>query len=126
MPRILVVDDEPAIRLLMRRTLTSAGYEVDEAPDGAAALEIYSREPSTLVVTDLVMPGKEGLETIIELRRRDPAVRIIAISGGGEGQRGLEQYLKTARLLGAIRVLQKPFSPQELLDAVAEVLAPRA
>lgn len=123
MHRILIVDDVAAIRRLLRRTLTSAGYDVQEASDGQVALEIYSGQPIDLVITDLVMPEKEGLETIMELRRRDAGVRILAISGGGSGGHGVDDYLKTARLLGAKRILAKPFSQEELLKAVADVLA---
>lgn len=75
------------------------------------------------MITDLVMPGKERLETIMELRRRDADVRIIAISGGGFGSTGMDDYLKTAKLLGASAILAKPFSQEELLQAVADALA---
>lgn len=122
MQRILVVDDNAGMRLLLKRILTSAGYDVEEAPDGQVALEIYFRQPSDVVITDLIMPGKEGLETIRELRRRDADARIIAMSAGGSGGHGLEQYLKTAKLLGAVRILAKPFSRDEVLKAVSDAL----
>lgn len=122
MPRILVIDDSTGMRLLLKRILTSAGYEVQEAADGQVAVDLYAERPSDLVITDIVMPGKEGLETIMELRRRNPKVRIIAISGGGSGGYGVGEYLKTARLLGASGVLAKPFTPEQVLKAVAEAL----
>lgn len=123
MHRILVVDDNASIRFLLTRILTSAGYEVEEASDGQVALASYAKRPSDLVITDLIMPDKEGLETIRELRRRHPGVRIIAISGGGSGGHGMTEYLETARLLGARRTLAKPFSQEEVLKAVTEALA---
>lgn len=122
MPRILIVDDDAGMRLLLTRILTAAGHDVQEASDGAVALETYASQPSDVVITDLVMPGKEGLETIRELRRRDADVRIIAMSGGGSGGHGTDGYLKTAKLLGANRILAKPFTPGEVLKAITEVL----
>jgi CheY-like chemotaxis protein len=121
--RILIVDDDAGVRRLLRRLLTAAGYEVQEATDGHVALEAYARQPSDVVITDIVMPGKEGLETIRELRRRAANVRIIAMSAGGDSGRGLHDYLKMAKLLGAVQILPKPFSRDDLLDAVANALA---
>ena len=122
MARILLVDDDDAIRGMLRKMLMSAGFEVEEAANGNVAVAAYCRQPSDLVITDLVMPEKDGLETIMELRRLDPAVKIIAMSGGGRSLGPGERYLESARTFGALRVLSKPFSASALLKAVSDVL----
>jgi CheY-like chemotaxis protein len=120
---ILLVEDDDGVRNILRKTLVSAGYEVEEAVNGDQAMAAYRRQPRDLVITDLVMPEKDGLETISALRRLNPAVKIIAISGGGRTL-GLGQlYLDTAQAIGAGRILAKPFTSAALLTAVAEVLA---
>jgi CheY-like chemotaxis protein len=120
--RILLVDDDNAIRGMLRRMLVSAGFEVEEAANGNVALAAYGRQASDLVITDLVMPEKDGLETITELRRLDPAVKIIVMSGGGRSLEPGQLYLESARSVGALRVLSKPFSASALLKAVSDVL----
>jgi DNA-binding response OmpR family regulator len=118
--RILVIDDDPQIREMLRNLFTIAKYEVLVAPDGDEALKLHRANPADLIVTDIVMPEKEGLETILEFRRHFPAVRIIAISGGGKI--GPHDYLNTAKAMGAQKTFAKPFSLRELLAAVREVL----
>jgi DNA-binding response OmpR family regulator len=120
MSRILVVDDDDAFRAMLRETLERAGHEVHDAPNGAIALEIDQRTPCDVVVIDLVMPEKEGLETILELRRRRSRTKIIAMSGGGSGNP--KSNLAIAARLGARRTLTKPFSRGELLLAIDHVL----
>lgn len=83
MPLILIIDDDDQIREMLRQMLERAGYEVTDAPNGKVAMKLYREQPADLIITDLIMPGKEGIETIIELRRDFPEVKIIAISGGG-------------------------------------------
>ena len=122
MATILLVDDDEQYRSMLSEVLYRADYEVYEARDGNEALKIYREWPTDLVITDLIMPGKEGLETIQELRRSNPEVRIIAISGGGRV--GPENYLQYAAEFGAQRILAKPFSHRELLDAINQVLSP--
>lgn len=123
MATILLVEDDDGVRTVLHRTLVSAGYEVEDASNGDIALAAYGRQPRDLVITDLVMPEKDGLETISALRRINPSAKIIAISGGGRTL-GLGQlYLETARSIGAARVLAKPFTSTALLTAVSEVLA---
>lgn len=100
--------------------LTEEGYEVVEARDGDAGMKQFRESPSDLVITDLIMPEKEGIETIIELRRDFPDVKIIAISGGGIID--AEKYLDMARGLGAHRIFEKLFGMTEMLDAVRELL----
>lgn len=121
MSRILLIEDDDLLRNTLRRTLVRAGYDVDDVPNGKAGLETYRRLRSDLVITDIVMPDKEGLETISELRRLAPDVKIIAVSGGGTGR--ADDYLGMARRLGATRTLAKPFSNDEILAVVAEVLS---
>ena len=115
--RILVVDDERAVRSFLRTVLETAGYAVFEAEEGKQALAQAEAEQIDLVVTDLVMPGQEGMETIQALRRQLPGAGIIAISGASGGR-----YLQMASMLGADAVLDKPVAPRLLLTRVAEVL----
>lgn len=121
MPHILLVDDDEGVRRFMHRTLAQAGYEVEDAANGELAVQAYRRRPSDLVITDIVMPDKEGLQTVRELRRLTPPAKIIAISGGGLGRAA--DYLEMAVMFGAARVLSKPFTSEELLGAAAAVLA---
>lgn len=121
MKRILVVDDEPSIRKLFARHLEGKGYEVIEAANGKEAVRCYRENPSDLVVTDIVMPEKEGIGMMMDLRREFPDVKVIAISGGGLNAPG--SYLETAKYLGALRTFSKPLDWPELLTAIDEVLA---
>ena len=120
MPTILVVDDDDIIRTMLIDILESAGYQVVSASDGEEAIDLFRKKPADLVLTDLVMPNREGLETIIELTGLDPGIKIIAMTGVVR-----PEILKAAKLLGAKRVLCKPFSIEEILDAVSEVLEGR-
>jgi PAS domain S-box-containing protein len=115
--RILVADDEPAIRHLLKEILERSDFEVVEAADGKAALREIRSQPIDLVLTDLVMPEKEGLETIPIIRREFPAIKIIAMSGAFGGE-----FLNPAKLLGAHATLLKPISPSTVLEAVKKVL----
>jgi CheY-like chemotaxis protein len=118
--RILLIEDDPSVRLFMAKVLGRAGYRVTEAGEGAEGLRLQRDEPADLIITDLIMPGKEGLETIMELRRQFPLVKVVAISGGGRNKAG--DYLPVAKKLGANRTLAKPFLPADLLSVVAELL----
>jgi len=120
MPLILVIDDEVQIRALLREMLERAGYEVMDAPDGEEGIRLYRENPADLVITDIIMPKKEGLETIVDLRAEFPEVKIIAISGGGTI--GPDSYLQIAEGFGAIRIFTKPFKMEELLAAIQELL----
>jgi len=117
---ILVIDDDETIREILRAILEREGYRVLEAPDGGEGLKQFTETPTDLVITDLIMPGKEGIETIRDLRRKFPDVKIIAVSGGG--RIGPDSYLKMAKGVGALRTLSKPFDRLALLKAVEEVL----
>jgi CheY-like chemotaxis protein len=120
MASILLVDDDDQLRTMLSNVLTHAGYQVQEASDGQQAIELYRSHPTDLVITDLVMPEKEGLEMIVEFKRLYSDAKIIAISGGGG--HGRQSYLKMAAAFGAQRVLAKPFSHAEMLEAVSQVL----
>lgn len=121
MARILVIDDNEDFRKTIRKILEQEGYEVCEAANGNLGIEQYHRQPADLVITDMIMPEKEGLETMMELRRDFPGVKVFAISGGGFETP--ENYLDGARLIGgALRTFTKPFPLQDLLLAIKEVL----
>ena len=120
MARIIVIDDEQQVRTTLREILEHEGYEVTEAADGAEGMKLFREEPADLVVTDMIMPNKEGMETIMDLRREFPEVKIIAISGGG--RIGPESYLEVAEGFGAMRIFTKPFDIEEFLVAIRELL----
>ncbi len=120
MADIIVIDDDPALRGTIRKILERGGHSVREAEDGVAGLKLVGDDPPDLVITDLLMPEKEGIETIMELQDQFPSVRIIAISGAGSGSDA--GPLTDAELLGASATLPKPFSVQKLLDTVDRVL----
>ena len=121
MPRILIVEDDENLRALLKSALSSEGHEVTEAADGGAALKHLAQTPADLVVTDMLMPGKEGVETIVEIRRNLPQTKIIAISGGLRGSKF--DILRMAEKVGAHRSMAKPFSMGEIIQAVADLLA---
>ena len=120
MASILLVEDDDQLRTMLKLLLTSSGHEVQEESNGMRVCDMYQEQRFDLVITDLVMPDIEGLEVIVELRRKDPNVRIIAMSGGGKGR--AEEYLRIAQQLGAKLTLSKPFKNQEFLEAVRVVL----
>jgi CheY-like chemotaxis protein len=121
MARVLIIDDEEDIRVLLRMAFEESGFEVDEAGDGQEGLEIFRRQPPDLVVTDMVMPLKDGSETIAEIRQSLPDMKIIAISGGGQGLDS-DEYLDEAEGYGADRVFDKPVNLLDVVDAACELL----
>jgi YesN/AraC family two-component response regulator len=121
MPHVLLIDDEKLVRLTVRKILEAEGYEVSEAEDGMVGLESFKQQPFDLVITDIVMPEREGIETIAAIRKIKPDQKIIAISGGGRNKN--TDYLNTAVLQGAADKLSKPFSRSELLSVVTRCLA---
>lgn len=125
MPRILIIDDDAQIRNMLSRMLAQKGYEVGVAEDGAQGLASFREQPYDLVLTDLIMPEKEGIEMIIELKSEFPNVKIIAMSGGA--RMGPEAYLQLADSLGAERCFRKPIPRDELLGAISALIgAPQA
>lgn len=107
----------------MATAFHSAGYKVRAAPDGQAGLAHFMAEPSELVVTDIIMPNREGIETIVELRKASPTVKVIAISGGYRV--GPDDFLQLARHVGADGALAKPFRLSKLLALAAQLLGTR-
>jgi len=120
MSRILVIDDELPLRLVLRSILERAGHTVLDAPDGRTGLALWRREPTDVVVTDIFMPEKDGIEVIREMNHVAVKPKIIAMSGGGH--KGLLGWKPAALMLGANRVLVKPFDQRTLLLTVQEVL----
>lgn len=116
MTRVLVIDDDPLVRATLRAILDAAGFEVVLASDGLDGLAEFKRRRADLVITDIVMPDMEGIETIRQLRAHEPPVPILAISGGGRGVP--LDYLRMAQQLGATASLSKPFEADEFLAAV--------
>jgi CheY-like chemotaxis protein len=121
MARILVVDDEDLVRLTLRQMLEAGGHEVVEAANGRQGVALEAELPFDLVVTDIIMPDQEGIETIVQLRRKNPLLKIVAISGGGRMKN--MDFLKIAANVGADATLTKPFSTQELTEVVDRCLA---
>jgi CheY-like chemotaxis protein len=120
MARILLLEDNKDFTDLITRCLSSAGHELIALPDGRKAMDALQQHAPALVITDLVMPHQEGIETIIQMRRQHPNLPILAMSGGSAHS---PQYLQLAERLGANRTLEKPFGPTELQSAVGELLA---
>jgi YesN/AraC family two-component response regulator len=120
MATVPIIDDECIVRLTLRDCLESQGHRVLEASDGAEGLQVFDNEPVDVVVTDIVMPEKEGVETILELKRRSADIGIIAISGGGRID--ATDFLRIAHRLGADHTLQKPFALPDLHAALNDCL----
>jgi YesN/AraC family two-component response regulator len=120
MKKILIIDDEPYILLMLKKMLERAGYEVDLASNGREGMELFQKESADLVITDIIMPDREGLELIIEMKKKRPGLKIIAISGGG--RISPDSYLECATHFGAEKVFQKPFRQKELISAIRELV----
>lgn len=116
MARVLVVDDEELVRDTVRQALELDGHDVSEAPDGASGLDALRAETADVLVTDLIMPGKDGIETIRDVRRDFPEVKILAVSGRGGIQ--INANLARADRIGADMTLSKPFGAEEIREAV--------
>lgn len=119
MGKILVIDDQEPIRMLLRAILEGNGHEVSEATNGRDGLALYQRHPADLVITDIAMPEMNGLDLILELTRGFLNVKVIAMSG----EQGKDDNLQVAKLLGARQTLVKPFSMEQLLNTVRYELA---
>jgi CheY-like chemotaxis protein len=120
MSLILLVDDDEPFRTMLRKMLVKMGYDVVEARNGLEGIRIFELQAFDLVMTDLVMPEKEGLETIKAMRQSRPGALILAMSGGGRGS--AIDYLRVAKMLGADCILSKPFSNDELSTALGGLL----
>ena len=130
MTKVLVIDDEKDVRVVLKQVLQRAGFEVLIAANGKDGLEAMRSEGADLVITDVIMPGIDGVATAQEIRGEFPDVPIIVISGGGNvapmeyepGAISTSAYLASAANVGADRTLTKPFERQVLLDTVQELL----
>lgn len=123
MAKILIADDDSEIRVTLQKLLQMVGHEVELARDGLEASRQLASEPFDLLVTDIVMPNQEGLESILAARRNHPNLALIAMSGGGRER--TESYLRMAESFGAQAVFRKPFSPREMLAKVDELVGRR-
>ena len=121
MIKILVIDDELQVREILQQILERNNYSVLLAEDGEEALEICKSHDLDLMIVDMVMPKKSGLDTIQEVKRNYPDIKIIAISGGY--MIGPKRYLDNAKTFGADRFFEKPFSSREILGAVEELVS---
>ena len=120
MTKILVIDDDVMVRKTIIRLLEDGGYKVLSAEDGVRGMAIFRSEQPDLVITDIIMPEQEGIQTIIEMRKAKPDAKIIAISGSGSI--GNIDFLRIAQLLGASDAIAKPFDPDDLLKRVMHYL----
>jgi DNA-binding response OmpR family regulator len=119
MKRILVIDDEEQICEMLHKKLEIEGYEVEDAANGKIGAKLQRENPFDLIITDIFMPEKEGLETIRELRKDFPRLKIIAITGGYSS--GPDELLNVARMLGANHTFPKPFKLKEIVDTINEL-----
>jgi DNA-binding response OmpR family regulator len=122
--KVLVIDDDPEILGMVRDALGDQEFDIIGASGGDEGLRTARREAVDLIVVDILMPGKDGLETIMDLRRSQTSAKIIAMSGGGAFH--LTEALNWAQRIGAQRTLRKPFTPAELVGAVRGCLGPTA
>jgi CheY-like chemotaxis protein len=120
MARILIIDDDDVLRTMLRLMLTHFGHSVIEARNGREGLELLPHADADLLITDIVMPEMEGLELLMKLRKKDPPIKVIAMSGGGRVS--AVDYLHTAKMMGATKVMAKPFTNEEMMAAIDEVL----
>jgi len=120
MARIIVIDDQEPIRRVVRRALEKEGHEVLEASDGEIGEQRLERSPADVVITDIFMPGQDGILTLRQIRKRFPAVKVIVMSGGDST--GMMDLRRDAELLGAVKSLQKPFNAHDIVDVVRAVL----
>lgn len=116
--RVLIVDDDPGIRRTLHILLSREGFQVSQARDGVEALRLWRDQGGDLVITDLHMPEKNGIETIVELLSHSPGMRIIAMSGGGQTKR--LDLLSNASMLGAVLTIEKPFTLTEMMGLVRQ------
>jgi len=121
MKRILIIDDNDSFREFLREVLESAGYEIIDASNGDDGIKLYREKGADIVISDMIMPGKEGLETMVALKKEFPDIKMIAVSGGGFEEP--TTYLEGAELIGgALRTFTKPFTIPEILKAIKEIL----
>jgi len=121
MGRILIIDDDYHILKMMKKMLERAGFDVEFALNGNEGIRVFKKTPADLVICDIIMPEKEGLETIREMKRLYPNLKILAMSGGGRVSS--KNYLHTASAFGATSTIGKPFSQKQLVSTVRELMS---
>lgn len=121
MSRILVIDDQEPIRRIVRRALEQEGHQILDASDGEMGMQLLAQHGADVVITDIFMPGMDGIQTLREIRKRFPGTKVIAMSGGDSS--GLLDLRKDAELLGAVKSVHKPFTARELVDVVRAALS---
>lgn len=121
MSTILIIDDEDVVRKMLRKLFEKNGYQIIEASNGIQGMKMFTEHKPDLIITDLIMPEKEGLELIRELKKNDPNVKIIAISGGGITDPLM--YLNLAVTFGAVKAFSKPMDMDLLIETVKEILS---
>ncbi len=119
--QILIIDDEPTTLRVLEKILSTGGYDVIAAASGVRGVELFKKHFCDLVITDMVMPVKDGLQTIMSLREIAPGLPVIAVSGGGHISK--ERYLAVAGYLDGVVTIPKPFSAAVILDAVKNLLS---
>ncbi len=120
MHKILVIDDDDQVRTYFKVLLEDNGYSVDTAENGLIGINCLKQEKYEVVILDLLMPEKEGMETLMEMKKSMPEIKVITVSGGGKI--GPESYLSATKILGAEYAFPKPVNQQELLDAVDQII----
>jgi CheY-like chemotaxis protein len=118
---IVVIDDEEPIRRILRRALEQAGHEVLDASDGEMGLQVLGSHSADVVISDIFMPGLDGIQTLRQIRKQFPRIKVIVISGGDSS--GMLDLRRDAELLGAVKSLPKPFTTHEIVAVVNSVLA---
>lgn len=121
MARILIIEDDEISRRTLAQILETAGHTVVAAEDGMKGLALYRQRPTDLIITDIMMPAKDGMHVINELKRDFPEAKIIAVSGSDQEERRAF-FFDVSRILGAKRTFQKPIDPDELLAVIDELL----
>ena len=121
MHSVLIIEDDEFVKNMLKQTFDRAGYDVATASNGRIGIQLYQSKPFDVVITDLIMPDMEGIETITQLRKIDPGVKVIAISGGGRNRPG--DYLHLAAKLGALNTFTKPVDRNALLEAVQALIS---
>lgn len=121
MAKILIVDDEPQLRMMLTHMLKQDNHEVLEADNGAQGIAMYRQHKPDMMIADLVMPEKNGIDMLLDLKKEFPQLNVLAISGGG-GITGSFDYLPIAKLIGAKRILKKPFGLEDLRKSVKDLL----
>lgn len=119
--RILVIEDDDLICQMLSEFLASAGFEVHSTQDGESGVRLFCAEKFDLVITDIFMPDKDGIEVVRDILEHRPDAKVVVISGGG-GFQSPVRLLNAAKSMGARGILQKPFQPQQILDMVNDIL----